>query len=144
MNKLFNGLDYVRTYIDDQLIISNKSLEDHIAKIDKVLSKLKSAGFKINAERSFFARNEFKYQGLKMIREGIISLPDKVEAIHNITVPTNKKQLQCFLGIIDYYRDMWKFRSGSLTPSSSMISNPNKPNEIGVKNVRMHLMKLKS
>ena len=38
MNELFYGLDYVRTYIDDLLIISNKSLEDHIKKIDKVLN----------------------------------------------------------------------------------------------------------
>ena len=53
MNELFNGLDYVRTYIDDLLIISNKSLEDHIKILHKVLSKLKSAGFKVNAEKSF-------------------------------------------------------------------------------------------
>ena len=54
MNELFNGLDYVRTCIDDLLIISNKSLEDHIKKLEKVISRLKSAGFKMNAEKSFF------------------------------------------------------------------------------------------
>ena len=32
MNELFNGVDYVRTYIDGLLIISYKSLEDHIKK----------------------------------------------------------------------------------------------------------------
>ena len=41
MNELFNGLDYVRTYIDDLLIISNKSCEDRMETLDKVLSKLK-------------------------------------------------------------------------------------------------------
>ena len=46
MNELFNGLDYVRTYIDDLLIISNNSFEDHINKIDKVLSKLTQKDFK--------------------------------------------------------------------------------------------------
>ena len=40
MNNFFNGLDYVRPYIDDVLIISNKSLEYHIKKLDKVQSKL--------------------------------------------------------------------------------------------------------
>ena len=39
LNELFNSLDNVRTYIDDLLIISNKLLEDHINKLDKVLSK---------------------------------------------------------------------------------------------------------
>ena len=32
MNESFNGLDYVRAYIDDLLIKSDKSLEDHIEK----------------------------------------------------------------------------------------------------------------
>ena len=33
------------------LIISRKSSKDHINKLDKVLSKLKQKGFKVNAER---------------------------------------------------------------------------------------------
>ena len=39
MNELFNGLEYVRTYIDYPLMIGNKSLEDHINKAVKGLSK---------------------------------------------------------------------------------------------------------
>ena len=46
MNKLFNGLEYVRTYIDDLLIISKKSFEDHINKLNKVLSKLNQKGLR--------------------------------------------------------------------------------------------------
>ena len=47
-------------------------------------------------------------------------LPDKVEAIKNTAVPTTKKQLRSLIGLINYYRDMWKYRSGILTPLSSM------------------------
>ena len=54
MKELFNGLEYVRTYIDDLLINSNKSFEDHINKLDKVLSKLNQKGFKVNTEKIFF------------------------------------------------------------------------------------------
>ena len=106
MNELFYGLDYVRTYIDDLLLISNKSLEDHINKLDKVLNKLKSAGFKVNAEKSFFARNELEYLGFKITREGIMPLPDKVEPIKNITDPSTKNQLQNLIGLINYYREV--------------------------------------
>ena len=81
MNELFNGLDYVRTYIDDLLIISNKFLEDHIKQLDNVGNKLKSAGFQVNAEKSFFARNELEYIGCEITREGIMPLPDKVETM---------------------------------------------------------------
>ena len=41
---------------------------------------------------SFFARNELEYLGFRITtRKGIIPLPDKVEAIKNIAVPTTKK-----------------------------------------------------
>ena len=82
MNELCNGLDDVRTYIDDLLMIDNKSLEDHIKKLDKGLRKLKSVGFKVNTEKSFFARNDREYLGFKITREG---------AIKNIAIPTTKK-----------------------------------------------------
>ena len=38
--------------------------------------------------------------------EGMMPLPDKVEAIRNIAVPTTKKELRSFIGLIYYYRDM--------------------------------------
>ena len=55
-------------------------------------------------------------------------LPSKVEAIKNIAAPTTKKQLRSFIGLINYYRDMWKHRSGILTPLSSMTSKQAKWN----------------
>ena len=53
LNDLFNALEYVRTYIDDFSTISNKSFEDDMNKLDKVISKLKQKGFKVNTEKNF-------------------------------------------------------------------------------------------
>ena len=120
MNELFNGLEYVRTYIGDPLVVSNTSFEDHVNKLDRVLNKSKQKGFKVNAEKSFVARNELEYLGFRITRQCIIPLPDKVEAIKNIAVLTTKKQLRSFIGLINYYRDMWRQRSKILTPLSNM------------------------
>ena len=49
MNELFAGLEYVRAYIDDLLVVSNGTFEDQIAKLDKVFKILQKAGFKVNA-----------------------------------------------------------------------------------------------
>ena len=57
MNELINGLEYVRAYIDDLIIISNGNFEDHLNKVKIVLKKLKAADFKINAEKSIFAKD---------------------------------------------------------------------------------------
>ena len=93
MNELFNGLDYVRTYIDDLLIICNKYLEGHIEKQDKVLNKLKTVGFKVNAYKSFFVWSELEYLYFKITKQGIIPLPDTVKAIKSIALFWAKKKL---------------------------------------------------
>ena len=87
-----DGLENIRIYIDDLLIISNKSFEDRINKLDKVLSKLKQKCLKANAEIPFFTRNGLQYLGFRITGQGIIPLPDLVEAIKNIAVPTTKVQ----------------------------------------------------
>ena len=72
MNELFNGLEYVRVYIDDLLIISNSNFEDHLNKVKIVLKKLIAPGFIINNKKSFFASNNLENLGLKITRQGII------------------------------------------------------------------------
>ena len=60
MNKILDGLDYFRIYIDDLLIISYKSLMDHIKKLHKVQSNL---DLFTHIERS--SLDLFKYEEMK-------------------------------------------------------------------------------
>ena len=48
-----------------------------------------------------------------------MTLFDRIEAIKNIAVPTTKKQLRTFIGLISYCRDIWQHRSEILTPLSA-------------------------
>ena len=47
MSELMIALEYVRTYLDDLLIITKASLRDHLDKLKKVLTRLREAGLKI-------------------------------------------------------------------------------------------------
>ena len=55
-------------------------------------------------------------------REGIMPLPNKVAAIHEIEPPKTKKQLRRFIGIINFYRYMWKGRAEKLSPLTVLTS----------------------
>ena len=109
MNDLFNGLEYVTAYIDDLLIISNSNFKDHRNKVTIVLKKLKAACFKINVEKSFFARFSLEYLSFKITKQYMMHLPDKVQAIKYAAVPTSNMQFRSFIGVINYCRDTWKY-----------------------------------
>ena len=97
MNELFNGLEYVRTHIDDQKIINNGNFEDHLNKVKTVLDKLKAADFKINADKLFSARDNLEYLDIKITRQGIIPLTDEVQAIKDRVIPTNKRHVKTLI-----------------------------------------------
>ena len=65
MKDLLNGLEYIKVYINDLLIISNGNVEDHLYKAKIVSKKLEAAGFKINTEKSFFAKDNYSIVVLK-------------------------------------------------------------------------------
>ena len=56
INELFDGLEYIKPYIDDILSICKYNFEDYLNKDQTVLKELKAAGFKINAEKSCFGK----------------------------------------------------------------------------------------
>jgi len=58
MMKLIEALEYVRAYIDDLLVITRGTLEDHLEKLREVLRRLRGAGLTINAAKSLFCTHE--------------------------------------------------------------------------------------
>ena len=93
-------------YIDDLLIISKGSFEQHLKQIEQVLTHLMEAGLKVNASKSYFCRAELEYLGYWITRQGVRPMSKKVTAIQNIEVPKTQKQLQHFIGMVNYYCDI--------------------------------------
>ncbi len=49
MMDLMEALEYVRACIDNLLVITRRTLEDHLDKLREVLRRLRKAGLKFNA-----------------------------------------------------------------------------------------------
>ena len=96
-----------RVYVDD-LLITSDNWEDHCNRIEKVLSKLAENNVTLKLEKSKFIADEVQFLGFNLSENGITPSHEKIEAIQSFPTPKNKKQLQSFLGICNYYR---KFQS---------------------------------
>jgi hypothetical protein len=60
--------------------------------------------------------------GYDITRTGIQPIPKKVQAMQAIKTPKTRKQLQGFIGMIDFYRNMWKNRASLLAPLTALTS----------------------
>ena len=122
MSELMFGLEFARAYLDDLLIVSKDDFESHLKHLEEVFTRLASAGLKVNATKSHFCCDELEYLGYLINRKGVRPTIKKVEAIMKIDTPKTRKQLRSFIGMVNYYRDMWPQRSHLLAPLSSLTS----------------------
>ncbi len=93
MGKLMATLEYVRAYIDNLLVITKGSLDDHLDKLEQVFIRLCDAGLKVNAAKLFFCAQETEYLGYILTRGGIKPQQEKVQAILILNPPNNVKEL---------------------------------------------------
>ena len=121
MSSLMESLEFVRVYIDDLLTITKSTYEDHLSKLRQVLERLRDANLRVNADKSSFAQEEVEYLGYILSREGIKPIPEKVSAMIAIEPPKNVKELRRFLGMVQYYRDIWEKRSHMLAPLTNLV-----------------------
>ncbi len=121
MFKLMETLEYVRAYLDDLLCISKLSLGDHLEKPEEVLRRICNAGLKVNAAKSTFCALEIEHLGYVLTRDGIEPQSNKVQTILMIKPPTGVKQLRHFLGMVQYYRDLWARWRNMLAPLTSLV-----------------------
>jgi cleavage and polyadenylation specificity factor subunit 1 len=126
MADLLGDLEFARTYIDDILIISKGDFDDHLQKVDQVLERLENAGFRANVRKCSFAKDSLEYLGYQVTRQGIQPQAKKVQAILNIAPPKTTTQLRRFLGMVNYYRDMWRRRSHLTAPLTQYASGKRK------------------
>jgi hypothetical protein len=94
MSNLMQHLDFVRTYLDDILVISSGTLDDHLEKMEVVFKLLSDKGLRVNAEKSTFCTEDIEYIGYWIIKSGIQPIPKKVEAIKKMVRPTTRRELR--------------------------------------------------
>ena len=93
----------VLVYLDDLLVFS-RTLEEHVQKLDKVLSRLEEFGLKLNPDKCQFVHSSVKCLGHVISADGVQTDPDKVSAVTTWPRPQNVRELKSFLGFAGYYR----------------------------------------
>ena len=81
MSILMNRLEFVRTYLDDLLVISNSAFKDHLRQLSTVLQRLRRTMLKINTEKSSFFSPEIEYLEYLLTKKGIKPGQKRIQAV---------------------------------------------------------------
>lgn len=94
-------------YLDD-IIVYSRTFAEHVKHCKQVFERLRQYGLSISLKKCQFATNEVRFLG-HVVKDGTISPnPDKVKAVQAMPYPKDRKSLQAFLGLVNYYRQFIK------------------------------------
>jgi hypothetical protein len=94
---------FVVIYLDDITVFS-KYDQEHYQHLEKVFLKCRKYGLSLNPKKSLFSMKEGKLLGHIVSAEGVKIDPSRVEAIKTLSLPRSKKEIQSFLGKINFLR----------------------------------------
>jgi hypothetical protein len=103
MHRVLSGVDAAFPFVDDCLV-GSPTWEQHLLDVRAVLERLQAAGLVLNGEKCIFAASEVKFLGHRVTSSGVSPLPEKVEAVRRHPRPGTVRQLQGFLGMLNFYR----------------------------------------
>ena len=106
IGQLFSKLPFnnLLCYIDDILLSSNTERE-HIKRLRFIFERLEWANLKLGPKKTKLFSKSVIFCGYRLSSKGLQIDENKVKAITDLPAPTNVKQIQKFLGMVNFHRN---------------------------------------
>lgn len=101
MLETLEGLEGIEAFMDN-IPVYGATIEQHDARLEKVLHHIELAGLKLNQEKCSFRQSQLCFLGHLIDHSGVRPDPEKVEAIRQLLPPGNVQELKRVLGMVNY------------------------------------------
>jgi len=121
------GLIYLicELYIDD-ILVFGKNEDDFIDNLEKVFKRLRQYNVTLNPKKCRFGMDKVEYVGHVISYEGITFSDEKRVKVLDFPLPNTQKDLQAFLGLVNYFRDHVPDMTGLVKPLRVLIDSKKK------------------
>lgn len=120
IDQIIEGVPMTRAYLDD-IIIGGKTEEECQRNVLTVMEKLNAHRVKVNGDKCVYLQTRVKYLG-HVLGDGKLTVnPEKVKAIQEAPAPRDIKELQAYMGLINYYRKFVPEISMKLSPLYQLL-----------------------
>ena len=103
MDEILGDLPRVFVYIDD-ILVASETPEQHLEDLKQVFQILSENGLVVNRAKCVLGKSSIEFLGYNVDTTGVSPLPDRVAAIRETKPPKTVKDLQSYLGMLNYYR----------------------------------------
>ncbi|WP_461043563.1 reverse transcriptase domain-containing protein, partial [Streptomyces sundarbansensis] len=104
MSIVFDGLPFVTTFVDD-IVVYSQNMQDHQSHVKTVIDKLTKVNLLLNPDKCHFAQKSIYLLGFSISEKGRSLDERKLKNIEMWPTPQTGKDLQRFLGVVNYFRD---------------------------------------
>ena len=105
MNLVLRGLnwDIVLAFLDD-VVVLGRSFSDHIGHLRQVLQRFNDYQLKLKPRKCVLFQRKVEFLGRDIDQNGMQLKDEHVKAVRDWPVPQNTKQVEQFLGLVNYHR----------------------------------------
>ncbi|BHF68517.1 hypothetical protein SprV_0301155300 [Sparganum proliferum] len=129
IDRVLRGLPFVYVYIDDVLVAS-RDVEEHLQHLTLLFDRFQQFGVTLHPAKCILGATSLEFLGHLIDSNGIRPLPSKVAAIRDFPPPTSKRQLQRFLGMVNFYRRFLSNCADTILPLTSLLSGSKRTFEL--------------
>ncbi|KAG1940175.1 thy-1 membrane glycoprotein [Pimephales promelas] len=122
MELVLRGLPWhiCMVYLDD-ILIYNRTFEEHLSSMREVFSRIQSAVLRLNPGKCHLARDHVVFLGHVVSRTGLQPDPKNTEKVLNWPVPHSPSEVRAFVGLCSYYRRFVKDFSKLAAPLNHLV-----------------------
>lgn len=101
-DQIVAGIPHTAVFLDD-ILVSGSNAEEHHKNLEEVFTRIKEFGFKCKLSKCEFFKDEIEYLGYLISKKGRRTNPKRITAIAEMPAPRNVKEVEVFMGKINYY-----------------------------------------
>ncbi|VDI10628.1 Hypothetical predicted protein [Mytilus galloprovincialis] len=115
VSEMVSDIEGAEAIIDD-ILIWGSDQKEHDMRLKQVLDRAREYNLKLSAGKCEISKPEVTYVGHRLTSEGVKPDPEKIRAVNKMSKPECVKDLQTFMGFIQYL--------GKFMPNMSTVSAP--------------------
>lgn len=121
MQLVLRGLtwDIVLAFLDD-ILVMGKDFDSHLDNLTKVFERFRQYGIKLKPVKCEFCTKETTFLGRRVNGDGLAIGEEYVQTIKEWRAPSNLKEIEQFLGFVNYHRTFIKDFSKIAAPLTEL------------------------